>query len=154
MRNITSCVILLALLGCSSIEYQVYDSVYHYQYRTDLELYGVAEFWPTSEQFQQLRQGDCDAYAGYFSEKLSVPVTIGLLKLSDGTKVGHAWVVSGGYIVDNMGVHQGEDKRYQASYTLPNWHEAALIQQASLLHGSDARQYFSEQLAPLVSLVN
>ena len=154
MRYITFCLILLSCIGCSSVEYRVYDSVYDYQYKTDLELYGVDEYWPTVVQFQASKKGDCDAYAGYFSEVLGVPVTIGAFRHKDGSIEGHAWVVSGGYIIDNTGVHRDDDPRYLGWYTLPDWEQAALIQQASLQKGREGRRYFTEQLAPLITLVN
>ncbi|NRB41171.1 MAG: hypothetical protein HRU20_22310 [Pseudomonadales bacterium] len=156
MRDITFCLILTLYLlsgaGCSPIEYRVYDSVYHYQYKTDKELYGVDDYWPTTQQFKALKQGDCDAYAGYFSEQLNVPVTIGTIRHRDGHYEGHAWVVSGDYIVDNLGVHSRDDSRYKPIYSIPNWQQAALIQQASLKRGAKAKEYFSRQLSPYVSL--
>ena len=62
------------------------------------------------------------------------------------------WVVSGNYIVDNIGIHSKHDSRYVALYTIPSWQQAALIQQASLQYGEKARDYFSRKLAPYITL--
>ena len=145
---------LAANYGCSSREYHVYESLHGYQYASDQEGYGVAEFWPTTQQFHRLRRGDCDAFAGYFSEQLNVPVTIGYLRQDDGSYEGHAWVVSTDYILDNLGVHWRGDNKYRALYTIPNWHQAALIQQRSLKYGDKAREYFGKTLAPIITMVD
>ena len=71
MRDMTCGLILMLLLlsglGCSSIEYQVYNSVQDYKYISDIELYGCAGvFGQLRSSFFNLKKGDCEAYAGLF----------------------------------------------------------------------------------------
>ncbi len=137
-------------MGCSSIPDQIYYEHAKFSYVTDQELYGVKDFWPTTEEFSTLGKGDCEGFAAYYAEKLNVPVIIGVVRNASGQFEGHAWVVFGVYIIDSGGVRYRGDEAYRAMYAIDNWDEVALLQQQSIREGDS--DIFVKGIQPFISL--
>ncbi len=152
MRVIAMGLFLVSIMACSSLEQTVYQDGSQFSYVSDQELYGVRDYWPTTNEFLRLGQGDCEAFAAYYAAKFNVPVIIGVVKNAAGRFEGHAWVVVDENIIDNSGIHSGNHKAYRAMYAITDWDKAALLQQKSVKEGND--KIFIEGIQPYMQLVN